>query len=179
MKSERRRPRARLMLLSLVALVGMSGFASAQSVDSEEDFAPPLKAVSKSERSALEGQKDPKKRLTVALGLMESRLKNAEAESSNGYYERTLIELGAFAALMSDMLDHLKRVDRGTNKDFNNLKKFEMTLRSFAPRVELIRREAPEGTQEYLKSILKQVRDTRSKAMEPLFGNDVVPNQKN
>ena len=53
-----------------------------------------------------------------------------------------------------------------------------MTLRGFAPRLGLLRREIPAEYDYYVRVLIKYLRDARSKAIEPLFGDTVVPNRR-
>ena len=86
------------------------------------------------------------------------------------------VQLGGFHALMDNTLDFL--LDRNLSRDkvLDNCKRFEMGLRKFTPRLGLIRREIPTEYDHYVRVLLKYVRDAREKAIEPLFGNNVVPN---
>jgi hypothetical protein len=59
-----------------------------------------------------------------------------------------------------------------------NLKRFEIGLRKFTPRLELIRREVPLTHEFYVRSLLKQLREARTKATEPLFGETVLPDNE-
>src|SRR5215203_2643202 len=107
-----------------------------------EDLAPPaLKIISKEEKSALAGVSDVKDRTKLALDLMEVRLKKAEELNTQESFSALLTELGSFQALMDDALKFLNRNDDGRGKVMSTFKRFEMTLRAFMPRIELIRRE--------------------------------------
>jgi hypothetical protein len=85
-------------------------------------------------------------------------------------------ELGGFHALMDDALEFLGGNQKMTGKVLNNFKRFEIGLRRFTPRLELIRRNLPVSHEFYLRSLLKQLRDARTKATEPLFGDSILPN---
>lgn len=149
--------------------------SSAQTDGGTDDFPPPLKTISKSEKKALESESDPKKRTMLSIELIEARLKKAETSSAQSAYRQMFFELGVLQGLIENSLAFLYQANRGTDKDFDNFKKFEMALRTFTPRVEILRRESPERYDRYLQSVLKQIRDARSKAVEPLFGDRVVP----
>ena len=150
--------------------------------DDEDDFdpnaaPPPVRAMSNSEKSQLEAQQGLKDRTKLALALMSSRLSKAEELNAKGEYAAMYVELGGFHALMDDTLDFLESAPR-KDKTLDNLKRFEMTLRSFAPRLALIRREIPAEYDHYVRSLLRYLRDARSKAIEPFFGDSVVPNRR-
>ncbi len=135
---------------------------------------PPLKIISKEEKKQLEEQIDIKKRTKLSLVLMEQRLKEAETLYSREQYREMFDKLGSFQALVDNTLDFLKQNDNGRGKVLNNFKRFEMSLRAFLPRLELIRRELPTQFEPYVRNLAKYVRDARSKAVEPFFDNSIV-----
>lgn len=142
------------------------------------NIAPPVvKVISKEEKTALAGVSDVKNRTKLALELMDARLKKAEALNTQSSFNALLTELGGFHALMDDALRFLNRNDTGGGKMLNNFKRFEMALRGFTPRLELIRREMPERYEYHVRKLLITLRDTRSKAVEPLFSTTVVPDE--
>ena len=55
--------------------------------------------------------------------------------------------------------------------------RFEIGLRGFAPRIERLRREVPARYELYIRTLGIYVRDARSKALEPMFGNAVRPDE--
>ncbi len=152
----------------------------AQTEQSEDtDYPPPLKIISKPEKSLLDADTtDVSSRTKLSLDLMENRLKKAEDFFAKQSYAETLDQLGGFNALMDDTLDFLNKNDNGRNKVLNNYKRLEITLRKFVPRIELIRRDLPTKYEFYVRNLIKNVREARSKAVEPLFGDSVVPNNR-
>ena len=169
-----------LFLLGFSAFVTIS--ALAQPPTEDEDFdpnaaPPPVKVVSNSERSQLDSKQDLKDRTKLALALMSTRLSKAEELNAKGEFTELYNELGGFHALMDDTLEFLEGAPR-KDKTLDNLKRFEMTLRSFAPRLGLIRRELPSEYDHYVRSLIRYLRDARSKAIEPLFGDTVVPQRR-
>lgn len=156
--------------------------ALAQPPQEEEEFdpnaaPPPVKVLSASERGQLDSKQDLKDRTKLALALMSSRLSKAEELNAKSEFSEMYSELGSFHALMDDTLEFLESAPR-KDKTLDNLKRFEMTLRSFAPRLGLIRRELPSEYDHYVKSLIRYLRDARSKAIEPLFGDSVVPQKR-
>jgi hypothetical protein len=149
--------------------------ASAQQQNVIKDMVPPpLPIISKGESERLASEADMKKRVQLALELMEIRLKKAEALSSEKKYRESLDELGGFQAIMNDALRYLQRNDNRSKKVLNNFKRFEINLRSFVPRLELVRRLMPEKFAYHVVQLMKSVRKARSNAVEPLFDNTVV-----
>lgn len=139
---------------------------------------PPLKVISKAEKSSLEAQTDVSERTKLSVSLMEIRLKSAEDLYAQNSFDRMFGELGGFHALIDETLDFLKKNDDGRSKVLNNYKRLELSLRKFSPRIELIRRDLPVKYEYWVRGLIKNVRVARSKAVEPLFGDSVVPNEK-
>jgi len=137
---------------------------------------PPTKVISKAEKEKLDAVTDEKDRTILALSLMDTHLKQAEKYFAAEDLANLYVELGAFHYHMDNTLDFLLRRNTGSNKMRSNLKRYEIGLRGFAPRLELIRREVQPNYEPYIFRLLKLLRDTRSKAIEPLFGDTVVPN---
>lgn len=156
------------ILLSCLSLA-----ANAQ--DPLDTAPPPLKIVSKAELARLEVNKDVKKRTQTALELMAARLKQAELLLGQEQLDEMYKELGGFHGLMDNTLAFLNASDRDSGKVLNNFKRLEIGLRQFRPRLELIRRGIPSEYEPYLRSLIQYVRDARAKAVEPLFGDSVVP----
>ena len=149
--------------------------------DPPEIAPPPLKIVSKHERTQLDAKAaDLRDRTKLALVLMDLRLDAAEKLAGGRQFEAMFTELGGFQALMDDSLEFLSRWDTGKNgKVFDNYKRIEIGLRAFSPRIETIRRELPLRYDDYVRKLMKFVRDARTKATEPMFGDSVVPNRRN
>jgi hypothetical protein len=165
-------------LLSLCSLFSVVTI-SAQVDDPVDPNAvpPPVKVMSKGERAMLDARSDVKERTKLALELMSARLTRAEAFNAKGEFGEMYTELGGFHALMDDTLEFLTN-SRLRDNVLNNFKRLEIGLRAFGPRLGLIRRELPQEYDPYVRTLLKYVRDARSKAVEPLFGDSVVPQRR-
>ncbi|MEO5860427.1 MAG: hypothetical protein ABIR33_15940 [Pyrinomonadaceae bacterium] len=170
-----------LVLFAFTLFLAVAVGAQPPIPDGEDDFdpdaaPPPVKAMSNTERTQLDGQPGLKERTKLALALMSSRLSKAEELNAKNEFAGMYNELGGFHALMDNTLEYLETAPR-KDKTLDNLKRFEMTLRGFAPRLALIRREAPQEYDHYVRVLLRYLRDARSKAIEPLFGDSVVPHR--
>lgn len=170
----------RLSVVMAAIVLTFSGSLSAQT--DEEPFdpnaaPPPIKAMSKIETERLATTNDVKDHTKIALELMDARLTKAEEFNVKGEFADMYAELGGFHALMDNTLDFLLDQTR-REKILSNFKRFEIGLRTFGPRLGLIRRGVPAEYDHYVKVLIRYLRDARSKAVEPLFGNSVVPNQR-
>lgn len=135
---------------------------------------PPLQIISKEEKKQLGDETDIKKRTKLSLLLIENRLKKAEELNAAQRFREMFDELGAFQALIANTFDFLNRRDNGRSDILSGFKRFEMSLRSFLPRLELIRRDLTPQYEPFVRSLVKYVRETRGKAVEPFFGDSGV-----
>jgi len=131
---------------------------------------PPLKIISKAEKEQLAAAREVKERTKLSLVLMDARVKVAEQYLPQEQYEMVFRELGGFHALVIDALEYLAKSDTNRDKVLDNFKRFEIGLRTFTLRLELIHREMPPQREYYLRILMREIRDARAKAMEPLFG---------
>ena len=160
------------LLLVLFLLALLSGYTYSQEPD--DSAPPPLKLLSKSERTELNAKTEPKERTALTLQFMESRLKSAEKYHSNENYALMYAELGGFHALMDGNLNFLIGSESSEGKKLNNLKRYEIGLRGFVPRLEGLRNDLPYAFEPYLKVLIKAIDDAREKAMSSFFSNGVV-----
>lgn len=126
--------------------------------------------LSKTESNDLDSEKNIKKRTQLSLEIMETRLKNAEIFNGQPKFKEVLSELGSYQALLEDSFKFLEMNDLKNEKVLSNIKKLEITLKKHTTRLELIRREMPFRFGWHVGKLMKLVRQIRSKAIEPLFG---------
>lgn len=165
----RKRSAASAVLLSIALLCSTSLLA-------QSEIPPPVSTLPKADRERLEGKPDIKDRTKTAVEMMNFRLANAERHRTSENYDEVFRELGVFQGLVDNTLDLLLR--RTGGKGLDNLKRLEMALRTFIPRLEAIRREIPSEYEGYVDKLMRSVRDARSKATEPMFSDNVVPNAR-
>jgi hypothetical protein len=161
-----------LIVLAAVAL------ARAQGVVEDNLAPPPLRLMSTDEKSRLAAEPEVKRRTKLALELMDLRLKQAEKLDAAEDYDPMYVQLGAFHGIMDNMLDFLNKGDKESGKILNNFKRFEIGLRGFIPRLEMMRHDMPIRYEHYLRSLSKNIRAARTKAVENLFDDTVVPEKK-
>ncbi len=162
-------------LISLFAIALPVLAVSAQDNVPPDAAPPPLKLLSKGEKERLAAAKDVKERTKLTLELMDARVKIAEQYLPQEQFEMIFRELGGFHALVDDALEYLTTSESNKKKVLDNFKRFELGLRTFTHRLELIRREMPPQREYYLRLLLREMRDARAKAVEPLFGNIGIP----
>ncbi len=155
----------------VVTLLSLSAWAQTETLDLAP---PPMRILPKDEKERLDKSKDVGSRTKLALNLMEGRLVEAEAQSGRQNYDDMFRELGHFHALMDNSLDYLNRNNTGKGKVLDNFKRLEIGLRKFIPRLEAVRRELPLRYEDYVRKLMIRIRDARTKATEPLFGDTVI-----
>jgi hypothetical protein len=135
---------------------------------------PPIKILTKDEKTTLEAQgSNIKKRTKVSLELMDARIEKAEKSKVSSDFQQSLEELAGFNAILDNTLSFLIKTDAGkSDRSFIN---FEIYLRKQIPRLETIRREMPHKFGYHVGRIMKAVRDARAKAVEPIFEDTVLP----
>jgi len=171
-------PRLKVSFGLLLFLVAAFSAAFAQGPVEDDLAPPPLRVLSHDEKLKLGAESDVKRRTKIALEFMELRLKQAEAFNAEKNYDQMYVQLGAFHGLMDNMLEFLNKSDKDNNKVLNNFKKFEIGLRGFTSRLEMIRHDLPIRYDHYVKRLVKYIRDARASAIEPLFDDTVVPEKK-
>lgn len=172
--------RRRALLISFCLFTLSFGAASVNAQDDPPDLAPPpLKRISKAEKDQLDAETNIKDHTKLALELMAVRLEKAEELSAGEGFDDMFTELGGFHALMDNTLAFLIKGNTNNGKVLNNIKRFEIGLRAFMPRLETLRRESPIKYETYVRNLIRYLRDARTKAIEPFFGTSVVPDGGN
>lgn len=135
---------------------------------------PPLNVISKQEKEDLAAERKISNRTKLALEFMESRLKLSEDAADREEFQESLDELGRFQALVRDTARYLHN-NEDNKGSFKNFKRFEQTLREFIPRLELLRRALPFKYGYHVRVMMDFLRDARTNALEPFFGDTVIP----
>jgi hypothetical protein len=165
-------------LLALAFLAALGFFAlPAISFAQDEVVPPPPTIISKQEREKLDVLTRMGDRTKLALQLMGGRIVAAEALNGKQDYDGAFRELGGFHGLMNYTIGYLLDADRRGIKVLDDLKRFEIGVRGFGPRIEGIRRELPVDRDDYMGALLKQVREARAKAADALFDDSVLKTQ--
>lgn len=134
---------------------------------------PPLRMISVADRKTLDSQTNLKKRTEVSMQLMETKLLNAEKYNAEDNFTQSIKDLSEFQAVLENTFSYLEKNDV-SNKADNRFKQLEIFLRRQVPRLETLRRVMPYKYGYYVLKLMKVVRDTRAKAVEPLFAESVV-----
>ena len=159
-------------------LLGFAVVSFGQGVIDDDLAPPPLKILSEDEKTKLTNETEVKRRTKLALELMDARLKRAETLDAAENYDEMFVQLGAFHGLMDNTLEFLNKSDKDSNKVITNFKRLEIGLRSFNPRLQMIHYDLPIRYEHYVRNLIRYLRTARARAIEPLFDNTVVPDNK-
>jgi hypothetical protein len=169
------------MIVFSLFTIHYSLFTAALAQDDPPDLAPPpLRIVSREELDKLATEdNDIKARTKMVIEMMGIRLTNAEKMNAAENFEGMYREVGHFHALMENGIAFLEKRNQTAGKVLDNYKRLEITLRGFITRLETIRRTVPIRYEDYLRKLIKFVREARTRATEPLFGDSVVKPRNN
>lgn len=138
---------------------------------------PPLKVISRDERSQISDTKDAKARVRTTIELADAHLANAEAQTSQSNYDGAAAEAGKYWALVEDVFTFLKTIKSDNNKSRDLYKRVELSLRAQGPRLIAIRRVTPAEYAIWIKEIEEFARRGRTEALNSFYGNTVVRDQ--
>lgn len=163
--------------LSLFFLLPLFIFISSNSVIIAQepdplDVPPPQTSVLKTDKERLNTETEAVDRTKLALDILESRLAAAETKFAASDYSGSYNELGRFQGVMLNTIDFLE--NKSLKNRLSALKRFEVSLRKMIPRIETIRRDIPVEYIPWLQSLVRSLRDTRERALQPLFSDTVV-----
>lgn len=135
---------------------------------------PPMRFVSRDERSQLVATKDLKSRLRTTLELAELHLGRAEESTGQKKFEHASEELGRYLGLIDDARRVLGTLDRDRNSTRDLYRRFDIALRAQVPRLAVMRRTTPADYAVHLKAAEEFARDTRAEALESFYGHSVL-----
>ena len=134
---------------------------------------PPLKTISRAERSQLDESKDAKDRVKTTIELAAVHLTEAESQTSQHEYPLAAAAAGRYWALVEDLLGFLKPMKTDSNKTRDLYKRVELALRAHGPRLSAIRRGTPAEYSVWIRKIEEFARDGRTEALDSFYGNTV------
>lgn len=163
-----------LLLLFATLYIPILPVLIAQESGSQEQAAPPpLKVISRLERSQLDESKDAKARVQTTLELALVHLAEAEAQTSQHDYPAAAAGAGRYWALVEDLFSFLKTMNRDSNKTRDLYKRVELALRAHGPRLSAIRRGTPSEYSVWIKEIEDFARNGRTEALNSFYGHTV------
>jgi hypothetical protein len=134
---------------------------------------PPMKFVSRDERSQLTAARDAKSRVKLAVELAEGHLASAEQLTQQKKFESALEELGSYLGLIDDALDFIGELNPDKNSTRDLYRHVETNLRRHLPRLAVMRRITPAEYAMNIKAAEEHARDARAEALDSFYGHTV------
>jgi hypothetical protein len=164
----------RAVQILVLITAGHSGLVLAQEQRRPPDLAPPpLKTISRVERTQLDEADGPKDRVKLALTLAETHLANAETRSSQSDFPGASAEIGRYWAMIEDVFGFMKTLKPDATKTRDMYKRVELTLRGHGPRLVAMRRGTPAEYSVWIKEIEEFARNGRTEALISFYGHTV------
>jgi len=135
---------------------------------------PPMKFVSREERSQLDEAKDSKSRISITLELAADHLTKAEEFTAQKKFEQSCEELGRYLGLLADARTFLATMNPSKNSTRDLYKHFDIALRKLPPRLAVMRRSTPADYAGNLKAAEEYTRETRSEVLDKFYGHTVL-----
>ena len=139
----------------------------------EQPAPPPLKIISRAERSQINQSKDAKARVQTTLELALVHLAEAEQQTTQHDYPAAAARAGQYWALVEDVFSFLKTMKTDSNKTRDLYKRVELALRAHGPRLSAIRRGTPLEYSVWIRAIEDFARDGRTEALNSFYGHTV------
>lgn len=135
---------------------------------------PPVRLITKEDRSRVDAVKDSKARLRTTIELAEGYLTDAELRTSQEDYDAASAALGKYWALAEEALNFLGAMDSDHNKTRDLYKRLELALRAHGPRLIAIRRTTPLEYAVWIKELEVFARKGRTDALNSFYGDTVI-----
>lgn len=166
---------ASVFLAQLITTCGLATCALGQPAQRPRLPAPPpMRFVSRSERSQLDAVKDPKSRLRSSIKLAEDRLAKAENLTNQKAYDEASTELGGYLGLIGDLRAYISTFDREKGSTRDLYRHMEMAVRPHIPRLAVMRRSTPASYSPNLKDAEEYIKETRAEALDSFYGHSVL-----
>jgi hypothetical protein len=164
-----------IFLAQIVAVCSLPASSFAQQPRGPQLPAPPpMRFVSRDERSQLSAARDSKSRLRTTIELAETHLARAEESTSQKKFDQASEEIGRYLGLIDDARQVLGTLVRDKNSTRDLYRRFDIVLRAHVPRLAVMRRTTPADLAVHIKTAEEFARDTRTEALESFYGHSVL-----
>src|SRR5436190_18666253 len=164
-----------IFLLQVIGACLLSTSAAAQQPQMPRMPAPPpLRLVSRSERSQLDEARDAKARLHATITLAEDHLTHAESLTGLKKFDEASAEVGSYLGLIGDLRDYISKLNHDKTSTRDLCRHFEWDVRLHIPRLAVMRRDTPAAYSLYIKDAEEFVKDTRAEALDSFYGHSVL-----
>jgi hypothetical protein len=162
------------LTIVLLACCSVAKISAQQPAVQDQAAPPPLKIITRQERSQLDELKDPKARIKATLELAEAHLLRLENQTAQHEFDNAAAEAGMYWALVENALAFLKTLERDNNRKRDLYKRVELALRAHGPRLNFVRRTTPTEYSVWIKEIENYAREGRTEALNSFYGDTVV-----
>jgi len=164
-----------LLLAQVIAVCLVPSASFAQQPRSPRMPAPPpMRFVSRDERTLLTATRDMKARLRTSLELAEAHLTRAEGSTTGKNFDFASEEVGRYLGLIEDVRQVLRELNRDKNSTRDLYRRFEIAMRAHLPRLAVMRRTTPADYAGHIKTAEEFARDARSEALDSFYGHSVL-----
>jgi hypothetical protein len=165
---------ATVLLLAFVCLPPAQAQSTPQPSPTPLTAPPPLKLITREDKTQLDQAKDPKQRLRTTIELGVVHLTRAEQLTNEANYDAASAEVGMYHALIENALEELAALKRDNNKTRDLYKRLELALRADGPRLTAMRRITPLEFAVWIKKVEDFARAGRTEALNSFYGHTVV-----
>jgi len=163
-----------IFFLQVIGACVLSASGAAQPQIPRMPAPPPMRLVSRSERSQLDDARDAKARLRATMTLAEEHLVHAENFTEQKKFDEASAELGSYLGLIGDLRDYVSKLNSDKNSTRDICRHFEWEVRPHIPRLAVMRRITPASYSLYIKDAEEFIKDTRAEALDSFYGHSVL-----
>src|SRR2546421_496306 len=163
-----------IFFLQVIGACVLSASTAAQPQIPRLPAPPPMRLISRSERSQLDGARDGKARLHATIVLAEDHLMHAENFTEQKKFDEASAEVGSYLGLIGDLRGYIATLNRDKNSTRDLCRHFEQAVRPHIPRLAVMRRDTPVSYSVYIKDAEEFIKDTRSEALDSFYGHSVL-----
>jgi hypothetical protein len=165
---------ALILAAQVAATCGISICVMGQQPAPRMPAPPPMRFVSRAERSQLELAKDAKTRLRSTIKLAEDRLIRAESLTNQKAFEEASIEIGGYLGLIGYLREFIGTLDQNKGSTRDIYRHLEIAVRPHIPRLAVLRRSTPASYSAHIRDAEEYIKDTRSEALDSFYGHTVL-----
>jgi len=135
---------------------------------------PPMRFVTRADRSQLNATKESKARVRLTMDLAAEQLSRMEGLTAEKKFDEASEALGNYLGLIEDVKAFLGGLVQDKNATRDLYRHLDISLRAQIPRLAVLRRATPSDYAIHIKAAEEFIRDTRSEALEAFYGHTVL-----
>src|SRR2546423_2817503 len=155
----------------LTILFLFSGNAQAQPSSQELPAPPPMRFLSRDDRSQLAASTDAKARIRLTIELADQHLAQMEELTSHKMFDEASATLGNYMGLIQDVMHFVADMPQDKNSTRDLYRRLDIALRAQLPRLAVMRPATPSDYSIYLKAAAEFVRNTRTETLDSFYGH--------